>query len=299
MGYDRIVGRRQIKPGALSITDFRNDVIDPNSVQRRRYDNPDVNKTTRVGIADPGARLAGQRTNINDDAGGIGQDKVNMTYVTPRVGASLFDGDKRDLIKFGFETIQNDNPGTVRATHFRAFLTGYSDNHSAQWDSKKYSGRGENFYTYQGFDRQVSFTFKVAAQSKQEMKPLYNKLNYLLSTLYPDYDSSGFMRGNITKLTIGELFHRTPGILTSLNLTVDDNTPWEIAFKEGIAAGGPGVLVNEDQVMVEAPHIINVSATFVPILSTLPSIGLTNNRGQSRILLASGDPKAVKFLSNG
>jgi hypothetical protein len=102
---------------------------------------------------------------------------------------------------------------------FRALLTGYSDSHSAEWSGKRYAGRGENFYTYQGFDRTVSFNFKVAAQSKQEMKFIYRKLNHLLSTLYPDYNSDGFMRGNITKLTIGDLFVRTPGILTSLNLT--------------------------------------------------------------------------------
>jgi hypothetical protein len=300
MGYNAIRTKQQIKPGALAIQDFRNDVIDPSSVQRRRYESNNVNKTTRIGIGDPGARPADKRINPNDPFVN-GQDRVNMTYVTPIVDKSLFDGEKRDLIKFGFETIQNDSvDGDVRATHFRAFLTGYSDNHSADWQSKRYTGRGENFYTYQGFDRQVSFTFQVAAQSKQEMRPLYNKLNYLLSTLTPDYNSAGFMRGNITKLTIGELFHRTPGILTSLNLTVDDNTPWEIAFKEGQAANlAAGVLENEDTTMVEAPHIISVSATFIPILTSLPQISPYNNPEQTRILLASDDNKAINFLRNG
>ena len=300
MGYDTISNRQQIKPGALSIQDFRNDILKPGSVQRRRYESNNVNKTTRIGIGDPGARPADKRINPNDPFVN-GQDRVNMTYVTPVVDKSLFDGEKRDLIKFGFETIQNDSvDGGVRATHFRAFLTGYSDSHSADWQSKRYTGRGENFYTYQGFDRQVSFTFQVAAQSKQEMRPLYNKLNYLLSTLTPDYNSAGFMRGNITKLTIGELFHRTPGILTSLNLTVDDNTPWEIAFKEGQAANlAAGVIENEDITMVEAPHIISVSATFIPILTSLPQISPYNNPEQTRILLASDDNKAINFLRNG
>lgn len=301
MGYKSISSRKQIKPGALSITDFRNDVIDPNSVQRRRYESPNVNKTTRFGIGDPGARPANKRINVNDPFE-AGQDKINMKNVTGVIAKSSFlDPDTRDLIKFGFETIQNDSvDGFVRATHFRAFLTGYSDNHSADWQSKRYTGRGENFYTYQGHNRQVSFTFQVAAQSKQEMKPLYNKLNYLLSTLYPDYNSAGFMRGNITKLTIGELFNRTPGILTSLNLTVDDNTPWEIAFKEGTAAGPGGQGVNEDSDMVESPQIITVAATFVPILTSLPQTSLTtNNPTQTRILLASDDQKAINFLNNG
>ena len=299
MGYDQIKSRRQIKPGFTGITDFRKDVINPSSVQSRDYNSFEVNKTTRVGIGDPGSRPMNQRKNPNTSYYG-GQDRVNMTEVINTGDFSTFDGDKRDLIKFGFETIQNDNTNKITATHFRAFLTGYSDNHSADWSGKKYAGRGENFYTYQGFDRSVSFTFQVAAQSKQEMKPLYNKLNYLLSTLYPDYNSAGFMRGNITKLTIGELFNRTPGILTSLNLTVDDNTPWEIAFKEGVSSGNGGLLTNENNEMLETPHIISVSATFIPILLDLPRTGqsLGNSIIQTPILLASQDDKAKRFLNN-
>ena len=302
MGYnDLLASKGEDKSQAYRTSDFRQRVINPSKVNKRNYSSPNVNKTTRIGIGDPGARQTlgtdSQKTNPNSTYID-GLDRVNMKDVTGPVGSSsFFQPDTRDIIKFGFEVIQNDNPTNVRAVHLRAFLTGYSDNHSADWQSKRYAGRGENFYTYQGFDRQVSFSFKVAAQSKSEMQPLYRKLNYLLSTLYPDYNSAGFMRGNITKLTLGELFHRTPGILTSLNLTVDDNTPWEIAFKEGVAAGPGGQGVNEDEVMVEAPHIINVSATFIPILTVLPRTGLTTqNAVQTPILLASEDSKAKQFL---
>jgi len=303
MGYnDLLASRGGIKNEAYETNDFRQRVINPSTVNKRNYRSPNVNKTTRIGVGSPGARQTlgtdAQKTNPNDNTFTDGRDRVNMKDVTGPVGSSSFlQPDTRDIIKFGFEVIQNDNPSNVRAVHLRAFLTGYTDNHSADWQSKRYAGRGENFYTYQGFDRQVSFSFKVAAQSKAEMRPLYRKLNYLLSTLYPDYNSAGFMRGNITKLTLGELFHRTPGILTSLNLTVDDDTPWEIAFKEGVAAGLGGQGVNEDEVMVEAPHIINVSATFIPILKDLPRTGLTTqNAVQTPILLASEDSKAKTFL---
>ena len=185
----------------------------------------------------------------------------------------------------------------MKTTHFRAFLTGYSDSHNAEWSSKRYSGRGENFYTYQGFDRTVSFNFRIAAQSKQEMRPLYRKLNYLLSTLAPDYSSAGAMRGNITRLTLGELFNKQPGILTSLDLTVDDNYPWEIAFEEG----GTGGLVNESDKMIELPQIIDASVTFKPILTDLPQTGynaVAGNNKQTPILIASQDDKAQRFLGN-
>lgn len=269
MGYTALRNRTSVKPGDITVTDFRRDVLDPDSVQKRDYSDPKINIISRVGIGDPGARRDRSNTSTPFEPG---QDKINMSPI-----GAYDPGTNRDLIKFAFETVSNNNPEVSQAMFFRAFLTGYNDSHSAQWDSKRYAGRGENFYTYQGFDRTVAFNFKVAAQTKQEMRPLYQKLNYLVSTLYPEYGSgTGFMRGNFTKLTIGDLFVRTPGILTSLNLTVSDQAAWEIALNE--PEGG------SDADMLETPQIIDVAVNFKPILRNLPKVGKS-----SRILLTA-DP---------
>ncbi len=279
MGYDKIRERLQLKPGTLGITDFRNDVINSDNIAKSDY--RDFNIATRVGIGNPGARPANLRTNIND-VFESGKDVINMSDVQSRIDADGIGGTKspfpRDLIKFAFETIINKDPSKTNATFFRAFLTGYNDNHNAEWAASRYTGRGENFYTYQGFDRVVNFNFKIAAQSKQEMRFLYRKLNYLLSTLYPDYNSAGFMRGNITKLTIGDLFVRTPGILESLQLNVDDQYAWEIAMDE--PEGG------DSSDMLETPQIMDVGVQFKPILNTLPKTGI-----DSPILLTSPNNK--------
>jgi hypothetical protein len=299
MGYNALIASGSRTNQMTTQKDFRASVMDPDSVQSRDYTQKLINKTTRVGIGNPGARPPEKTVDINNTNNGIGQDKINMKDVTNPVDASSFgQDDTRDLIKFAFETILNDKVDDltgipkVRATHFRAFLTGYTDTHNADWGSKRYAGRGENFYTYQGADRDVSFNFKVAAQSKQEMVFNYRKLNYLVSTLYPDYSSAGFMRGNITKLTIGDLFVRQPGILTSLNLTIDDNYPWEIAFNE------PEKGDSVD--MLETPQIIDVAVNFKPILNILPQIGFDNNGTgvgtQTPILIASQGKSAKEFL---
>ena len=277
MGYDKIRERQQSLPGTLGVTDFRNDVINPRSVYKSDYKN--LNITTRVGIGNPGARPADLRQNINEQFKS-GQDVINMSDVQTRTDSDGIGGFPRDLIKFAFETINNNNTSTTTATFFRAFLSGYNDNHNAEWAASRYTGRGENFYTYQGFDRVVNFNFKIAAQSKQEMKFLYRKLNYLISTLYPDYNSAGFMRGNITKLTIGDLFVRTPGILESLQLNVDDQYAWEIAMDE------PGIGGSND--MLETPQIMDVAVQFKPILNVLPQTALTtNNETNTPILLSN------------
>lgn len=281
MGYDAIRRRQQIKPGDLGITDFRNNVNDPNSVAKSNYRNNNI--ATRISIGNPGARPANQRTNINS-VFTAGQDQINLLDVETRNDADGIGGFPKDLIKFAFETINNDNTSTTTATFFRAFLTGYNDNHNAEWAASRYTGRGENFYTYQGFDRTVNFNFKIAAQSKQEMRFLYRKLNYLLSTLYPDYNSAGFMRGNITKLTIGDLFVRTPGILESLQLNVDDQYAWEIAMG------------SESNDMLEMPQVMDIAVQFKPILNTLPKTATALERFEDSPILIT-KPKN-NYLNN-
>jgi hypothetical protein len=303
-----------------TLIDFRSG---SNSPQKRDYSKDEINITTRVGIGSPGARTNAQRKSINDTANGKGQDRVNMiplyTDTTNPFETSAYgtegNKDARDLIKFAFEVIDNDSLENTTKVHFRAFLTNFSDGHSADWNGQKYMGRGEKFYTYQGHDRQVSFQFKVAAQSKQEMLPLYQKLNYIVSSLYPDYSNQGFMRGNLHKLTVGEYFYRTPGIITSMNITVDDNYPWEIKYSEPETQGkfetkdfpnssfmgsSDFQKSNSDADMMELPQVLNVSVTFVPILNELPSLskhrGLTNN-DRKGILISNDVGKEENFIN--
>jgi hypothetical protein len=137
---------------------------------------------------------------------------------------------------------------------FRAYLKGFNDSFTAEWNDIKYVGRGEKFYLYNGFTRQVTFNFRVAALSKQEMEPMYQKLNYIASNMMPDYKNN-VMRGPFVKLTIGDYLNAQPGIITSLQYSIADDTPWEISLDQ--PEGG--------STMYDLPHIIDVSVTFIPI----------------------------------
>ena len=167
----------------------------------------------------------------------------------------------KDIIKFAFECLDNDTPGDAVGLIFRAYLTSFTDNHQAEYNSFKYLGRGETFRTYQGFDRSISFGFKIAAQSRSEMKPLYNKLNHLISQTYPDYSAnSKLMRSSVVKLTIGDYLYRVSGFLESVNINVLTDAAWEIALDaEGI-----------DKDMNQVPQMLEVQCTFKPIHDFLP-----------------------------
>jgi hypothetical protein len=313
MGYSALLASKEY-PGEGELQDFRQKTIISNPLASD-YSNDKVKISTRIGIGDPGART--DRSSLNTIYNG-GQDKVNMiplyTDATNPFENTKYKDEARDIIKFAFETIDNDSPEKTTKIHFRAFITNFSDNIGAEWNGTKYMGRGENFYTYQGFTRDVSFNLKVAAQSKQEMLVLYQKLNYLASSLLPDYNGDGFMRGNLHKLTVGEWFYRTPGILKSMNVSIDDNYPWEIKFTEpenennpqtGVDYGGdyfPNANKyngssdfqesNSDADQMELPQIIDIQFTFTPILNELPALSKYDPDGgriDKRGILISND----------
>jgi len=92
---------------------------------------------------------------------------------------------------------------------------------------------------------------------------MYKKLNYLASTLAPDYSSNGFMRGNLVQLTIGGYLYEQPGIITNLTYDIQEDTPWEIGI--GTAER------SEDGTVKELPHIVRVTGfSFIPIQQFIP-----------------------------
>jgi hypothetical protein len=147
--------------------------------------------------------------------------------------------------------------------HFRALLDSFNDSYNASWNSTKYLGRGENFYTYDSFTRTVALSFTAVAQSKQELIPMYKKLNYLASQLTPDYSPSGYMRGPLVKLTVGGYLYEQPGFIQDLSYDLITDAPWEIAINE---AGSVDTTVKQLSQMVKV-----TSFTFIPIHNFVPS----------------------------
>jgi len=171
-----------------------------------------------------------------------------------------------DLVKFRIKSFDNDSAnGAGVYMIFRAYLNNIKRGIQSKWSPYNYVGRGESFYLYDGFTETITFQFTVMASSRSEMKPLYQKLNYLISTLTPDYNKQNRMRGNISELTIGDFIKYQPGVITSLDIVVDEDTNWEIAINEG-NVGNPGI----DYDMHELPHMLKCNMTFIPIYNFLP-----------------------------
>ena len=261
-----------------SISDFRKTIkeafkeIKDQGIQNQQglvffdYPNSKINREQRVGLGNPGKRTRDRSRLTSYDNDTV--DKINMLPLY--VDRAVLDPDTltRDMVKFRFEVINNADPGESTFIHFRAFLGAINDSFKSEWNSIKYIGRGENFYNYSGFSRDISFTFKVHPQSRAEMKSIYQKLNYLASTLAPDY-TGGYMKGNLIRLTIGDYFYIVPGFITNLTYNIPEEAPWEISLTEPEKGVDTGTM--------ETPKLFDVSVSFTPIHDFVPQIGATRD----------------------
>jgi hypothetical protein len=253
------------------------------------------NIENRVNLGDPGNSFAKNLKSYTSGSNGSGSaspnsyDRITVLPLYKSANADL-KKDINDLVKFRIAAIDNDNPSQKVYMHFRAFLGSISDTYDAEWNSFKYVGRGENFYTYGRFDRKISLSFTVAAQSKIELIPMYKKLNYLASNLAPDYSSVGYMRGPLVTLTIGGYLYEQPGFITGLSFEMSEETPWEI----GINDEG-----NFDSSVKELSHIIKVSSfNFTPIHNFAPRKANYQNLGDTPFVALTAGSKS-NYISNG
>ena len=193
------------------------------------------------------------------DSPGADQLSLQPLYTSSN---GVSDSVTQDYIKFYISVLNNNDPQNETFIHFRAYLTNISDNFSSDFSDFRYTGRGEKFYVYQGFNRNISFNLDIVALSKVELLPLYRKLNYLVSLTAPDYEpTSGAMRGNIVKMTIGDYLNQVPGLITSVNLNIPEDASFDTARD---------LVGNVDLTTKQLPMLISAQIQFTPIHSFIP-----------------------------
>ncbi len=285
-------------------TDFRKELYDVNGVNLEDTEQSSVislspnyrikNIDNRTYQGSPGKEGGQKRANYSGGKNvwnyGVAANELQaldkITAMPMYTGSLDTNQSINDLCKFRIASISNSGTDGSKDVymHFRAFLDDFSDAYSANWNAVNYVGRAEPLFNYGGFGRSISLGFTVAAQSKAELIPMYKKLNYLASTLAPEYTSAGFMQGNLVRLTVGGYLYEQPGFITSLNYSVPQEATWEIALNE---KGG------SDSSVKELPHIINVTGfSFTPIHTFVPSKPSfnedPNNPNQKFIALSNG-----------
>jgi hypothetical protein len=265
--------------GAIAPTDVTDKFSNVNSATNKYYaeksdvtsKNGNITKEARIRLGDQGSKgtpnmQLARKTNSYwfKSENALEVDKLNALF--PNDGKVDGETEGRDLIKFRFHILTAD--GKEKVLYFRAFLDSFADNYSGQWNPVKYLGRAEDFQIYGGFQRKISLSFKIAAASRSEMRPIYEKMIWLASATAPTYANDGqFMRGTITKITVGDYIYELPGVLNSVNYTWNTEYPWEIAMTEPENLG-------KDDFEQELPMVMDCSIDFTPIHTFTPTTGL-------------------------
>ena len=285
------------------LQDFRQNTLNKDSKPKSiNYNDINQRLDGRVNQGSPGRKFA--RTSYVKGRGEA-LDKINalQLYKSADVDPKK---DINDLCKFRIGVIDNNDPSLKTYIHFRALLDSMDDSYSADWGAQNFTGRAENLYNYQGFDRNVNLSWTVAAQSKQELIPMYQKLNYLASVCAPDYSSDGYMRGNLIELTVGGYLHNQVGIMKGIQYSVPQESPWEIGINDSSIPGAGFDQNRSDPSVKELPFIIKVSGfNFIPIHNFVPNVqknifAETNAEGtNSPGDLTTFGPERYISLSNG
>lgn len=171
----------------------------------------------------------------------------------------------QDFIKF-FLTGPKLHPGSVDETDeiivFRATMDSITDTYQPGWTPVNMIGRADPNYHYSSYSRDVSVDFTVYATDRDEMKPIYRKLNALAGFTAPDYSGNTIgLTGPWMRITIGDLFNQVPVVISSLSYTFGDSeSPWEIN-------------IENDGSMMQVPYKVQVSVSFSVISDWLPQKG--------------------------
>lgn len=282
---NQLAAREASKSTPTIKPDFRIDLTPPDSGYSnlpRTLDYQNENIETRVNLGNPGKKGNKSSYELGKDRTNRPLDKLNALPLYKSSGV-IQDPIKNDLVKFRIGVIDNDNPNQKTYIHFRAFIDSMSDSYSSNWNSMDFVGRGEKLYRYGGgFNRSLNLAWTVAAQSKDELIPMYQKLNYLASIVSPDYSSDGYMRGNLITLTLGGWFFEQIGFIEGITYDVPQESPWEIAIPGAEGTARTAENIRTDNSVKEMPHIIKVTGfKFTPIQSFLPKVQQNNYKNST------------------
>ena len=170
-----------------------------------------------------------------------------------------------DFIKFFF-TGPKLNAGNKDDTDdiivFRAVINSISDSFNASWPGFQLIGRGDQNFQYGGFTRDISIDFTVYATDRDEVKPIWRKLNALAGYTAPEYTKDNIaLVAPWMRITIGDLFNQQAVLVNSVNYTLHSaDTTWETN-------------IEQDPQMMQTPHKVDVNLTLTPITDWLPQKG--------------------------
>jgi len=127
------------------------------------------------------------------------------------------ENDKYDRVKFKLGTV-----------NLLGTLTGITDTTTPSWSDVKPVGSGFKFYIYDSWEREISFKIRCYAESQNELNSIWRRATQIKSYTLPTAKGILGVFGKTIPLQIGNLITIPFGFLTQCNVTILDESPWEI-----------------------------------------------------------------------
>jgi hypothetical protein len=109
-----------------------------------------------------------------------------------------------------------------------ATLSGLTDATTPSWSDMKGVGSGFSFYGYDKWEREISFKFRLYAESQEDVKNIWEKANFIKQYTLPQSHNNLGVFGKIISLQIGDLINEEYGFISLCEVSVLDESPWEI-----------------------------------------------------------------------
>ena len=140
-----------------------------------------------------------KKTPFLDLSGGPSKNHVGkyQDFVNKRGPTSSDDGETLAFVKGDFYVKIKDLRTNGSFVYFRGFVTGITENVSPSFTPVNYIGRSEPVYMYERAERDISFNIRVYPNNETEFETMYEKIEYLTSLAYPNY------QGEFDKVGIG------------------------------------------------------------------------------------------------
>ena len=208
-----------------------------------------------------------------------GSDEPDLTKFPTRADVTGGTGFE-DFIKFRIRDAVNG-----KYIIFPALISGITDNSAAETTSFSYIGRADKVYVYGGYTRSISFTVQIVSQREEDIPIIWEKINYAKGLTLPQYKQF-FSKTDVTDntrpvapivyLTLGDMFNNAPGFFTSVNLSIPENSTWEL--EEGLQVPHLCTLsfeftyIGKENPTMTSKHYDNISELF-PMKSTKSKTG--------------------------
>ena len=240
------VGRDRSNPDSDTFKDTLTNLRDEN------------NKNSAYSLA-TSKDFAGDKINAIDYISGeyASKQKIDPNNLYEKAGI-------QDFVKFYFSGLEFQPGVPDDVIIFRATMKGISDSFAPSWNQIQVMGRPDGPSLYSSFEHTISFGFTVAATSREELIPMWRKLNYLTTYTMPVYGTSGKPGGPIIRLTLGDMYTLTPGFITTLTVNVNDEATWDLALDAS------------SRYSKQLPNIVDVDVSFKIIHDWRPQKGGRN-----------------------